>query len=91
MINGFWSNDGMNDDKGTRQDAIKDLEENFQSAVQSILSGKKHESEPEIDKSNPFFSAMDTSTDRLQKPLVDAETVEAVVEQQKDFGKHTDQ
>lgn len=91
MINGFWSNDGMNDDKGTRQNAIRELEESFQQAISNIMSGKAGEKEEEIDKQNPFFAAMNTEIPKIEKPVADAKTVEAMIEQQKDFDRYTDQ
>ena len=91
MINGFWSNDGMNDDKGTRQEAIEELENSFQEAIQSIMRGGKKKEEEEIDKSNPFFAAMDTKLPRIEKPQANGKTVEAVIEQQQEFDHYVDQ
>lgn len=85
MINGFWSNDGMNDDKGTRQTAIDELETSFGTAIAAILSsgGKPAEKEAEIDKSNPFFAAI-KDVPKLEDPSeANLKTVEAVVEDQR--------
>lgn len=90
MINGFWSNEGMNDDKGTRQEAIEDLETHFQTATESILHGTKPEEEEDIDKDNPFFAAMDTRLPKLEAPT-SHRSVEDVIAQQQEFLRYTDQ
>ena len=89
MIAAFWSNDGMNDDKGTRQNAIQELEASFDEAVTMILGGGPKE--VEIDKSNPFFAAMEKGMAKLDVPQEDLKTVQAVIEQEKDFTRYIDQ
>ena len=91
MINGFWANEGLNDDKGTRQKAIEELEENFSSAIGSVMN-KESVQDEEIDKENPFFAAMDTSLPKLEQPsATDMKMAEAVDEQQKEFDRYIDQ
>jgi hypothetical protein len=94
MIGGLWANDGMNDDKGSRQNAIMEIEESFQEAVGQVLAGTGSESqEEEIDYDNPFFAPVQKAMERLEgvTPQQDAETVQAVIEQQQDFTRFIDQ
>ena len=64
MISALWSNSNYDDDKGTRQKAIEEIESNFQGAVNQIFSGKVAQEE-EIDESNPFFVAAKKSQKKL--------------------------
>ena len=56
MISGLWSNSNYDDNKNTRQKALKDIEENYQQAINIIYNGPE---EYEIDLDQPFFAAMD--------------------------------
>ena len=91
MIAALWANDGLNDDKGTRTNAISEIEENFQAAIEDFLNPGVHEEE--YDPDNPFFSAMKRGQakwmDRISE--TDTKTVQAVMEQEKDFEKYIDQ
>ena len=58
MISGLWSNSNYDDNKNTRQKALKDIEENYQEAIRIIYNGAE---EYEIDLDQPFFAAMDLS------------------------------
>ena len=96
MIGGLWANDGMNDDKGTRQNAIMEIEESFSAAVEQVLGGvSAHAEEEEIDPENPFFKPMYEGMEKLHSakpvPDMDPATVEAVIEQEQDFSKYIDQ
>ena len=64
MISALWSNSNYDDDKGTRQKAIEEIEGNFQSAVRQIFSGETLQQEEEID-GNPFFVAAKKSQKKL--------------------------
>lgn len=55
MIAALWSNSNYDDDKGTRQKAIEEIEANFQSAVNQIFS--ETQEEEQINEENPFFQA----------------------------------
>jgi hypothetical protein len=80
----------MNDDKGTRANAIEEVERQFDEMVQSIQGAGPEE--VEIDKENPFFAAMEKGMAKLELPPgMDQETMKAVVEQQQDFSKYIDQ
>lgn len=56
MISGLWSNSNYDDNKNTRQKALKDIENNYQDAIRIIYNGPE---EYEIDMDQPFFAAMD--------------------------------
>ena len=66
MVAALWSNSNWDDDKGTRKNAIDELEEKYRDALGTIYGpGAASEPEPqseeipELDKSNPFFAAVD--------------------------------
>lgn len=56
MISGLWANTNYDDNKNTRQKALKDIEESYQEAISIIYNGPE---EFEIDMDQPFFKAMD--------------------------------
>lgn len=88
MIGALWSNSNYDDDKGTRRQAIEDIEENFDEAVHKILFGFD-EAEEEIDKDNPFFKKAVEGLKKIEAPRMDeGATVKDVVE---DYSKHIDQ
>lgn len=91
MIHALWANEGFNDDKGTRQNAIQEIEANFEEAVKSILGGSVEEEE--IDKENPFFAQMEKGMAKLHevRPQDDQELVRRVVDQENDFTRFIDQ
>lgn len=39
MISGLWSNSNYDDNKNTRKKALKDIEENYQEAINIIYNG----------------------------------------------------
>lgn len=84
MIASLWANSNWDDDKGTRQSAIEELEAKYTEAIDAIhelFSGSPRASEAsqeeivpgteavELDKSNPFFAAVDRGQARLAKRL----------------------
>jgi len=56
MISGLWSNSNYDDNKQTRQKALKDIEESYQSAVNIVYNGVDSY---EVDMDQPFWAAMD--------------------------------
>lgn len=90
MVSALWANDGFNDDKGTRANAIQEIEANFEEAVASLTGAR--DLEEEIDPDNPFFKQMKEGLDRLGEVKgVDAETVEAAIKQESEFTRYIDQ
>lgn len=96
MVASLWANSNYDDDKGTRQKIIADIEENFDEAMNSIVGGTVREEE--IDKSNPFYSAMQRGVDKVQgTSRVTDKNVEEVIEeetketQEDEFSKYIDQ
>ena len=91
IIAAFWANDGMNDDKGTRQSAIEEIEQNFDEAVQTVLGSAP--AEEEIDESNPFFAPVKKARETLEGHLPDhdAETVQKMIEEESEYTKYIDQ
>jgi hypothetical protein len=58
MITALWCNsnyDGDGEGKDPRKEAIEDIEEKYQNAIDLITGKAKPEEEVEIDYSNPFF------------------------------------
>ena len=65
MINALWSNSNYDDDKGTRQKAIEEIEANFESVIFQVFDGNSVEQEEEIDESNPFFVSAKKGQEKL--------------------------
>ena len=91
MIAALWANSNYDDDKGTRRNAIEEIEGNFEEAVRTIMTGRPEEEEAEIDKDNPFFQAAERGLAKLEAPRNDegASTVKDVVGD--DYTKYIDQ
>lgn len=64
MIASLWANSNYDDDKGTRQKAIEEIEASFQNVVAEVFDGE-NSSEEEIDEENPFFVAAKKSQQKL--------------------------
>lgn len=56
MISGLWGNSNYDDKQNTRSKALKDIENNYQEAINIIYNGVESY---EIDMDQPFWSAMD--------------------------------
>jgi hypothetical protein len=90
MIASLWSNSNYDDDKGTRRQAIEELEENFEEAKNFVLFGP--EEEIEIAEDNEFFNAAERGLQKIQAPRNDEGTVNEVVQkEEQDYGKFIDQ
>lgn len=89
MIAALWSNSNYDDDKGTRQEAISDIEERCDEAITIILLGYDPMAEPEgeIEDKYGFFAAGERGTARIMQPRDDEGTVGDVI----DYSKYTDQ
>lgn len=68
LITGIWANEGFNDDKGARDEALEKLDEQFKEAERIIFLGKAEQKRQESlhtftpeDEANPFL-----------KPAIDA-------------------
>lgn len=75
MIAALWANSNFDDDRGSRQKAIEEIEEKYQEAILKIHGV---EDEFEIDKSNPFFGQM-REIPTISKPSNYNGTVEDVI------------
>ena len=80
MVAALWANSNYDDDKGTRQGAIEQLETSFTNALTTILDGTTEEDQ--IDKTNPFFAQMEKGMEKLHGRVVQGSTVEKVIEQE---------
>ena len=91
MIAALWSNSNYDDDKGTRKQAIEEIEGNYDEAVTKILSGNSQQeaNEEEIDEDNPFFAAAKRGMKKLEQPRNDEGNVADVVGE--DYTKSIDQ
>jgi hypothetical protein len=73
MVAALWSNSNWDDDKDTRKNAIEELDEKHKEALRFIYGDEKASvsvssdeiEEAEIDKSNPFFAAVDRGMAKL--------------------------
>jgi hypothetical protein len=90
MISALWSNDGFNDDKGSRQNAIQEIEESFQAAISQVRGGMS-EDEEQIDPDNPFFSNTMRQMKKLDEQMSSSGTVQQRIEQEADFSRYVDQ
>lgn len=80
MISSLWSNSNYDDDKGTRKNAIEELEQHYEEATRLILHGPQVHEE-EIDENNPFFQPALRAAREIDTPRADegAATVKDVV------------
>ena len=74
MVAALWANSNYDDDKGTRQKAIEEIEGNFNAAVDEIISGVPRDEK--IDKDDPFFAPLKNQPEVEAVPKPD-ETVMA--------------
>jgi hypothetical protein len=93
LIAACWANSNYDDDKGTRQNLIDEIEHHFTEATVAFLTGKQTgEEEFEIDKSNPFWSSMERGVAKVRAAHKDTNAdVEAVIGQEEDFNRYIDQ
>lgn len=62
MISGLWANSNYDDNKNTRKKALSDIEESYQESIRIIYNRKNEiRIDQDIDKSDPFFAAMDVN------------------------------
>jgi hypothetical protein len=87
MIAALWSNSNWDDDKGTRQSQIEQLEAQYEEVITKVLSRNPPEQEEEIDENNPFFAAAKRGVEKLEEPRNDEGTVKEVI----DYSKGIDQ
>lgn len=98
MTTGFWANDGMNDEKNTRANALEKLEEQFNEAVELIYAGPQGLAEredehrfTEEDEKNPFLLPAIQATRAIETPRDDEGTVQQVIESETGTDFSTDQ
>jgi len=66
MINALWSNSNYDDDKGTRQKAIEEIEANFETVIFQVFDSAAQHQEEEIDEANnPFFASAKKGQEKL--------------------------
>ena len=85
MVSALWANEGFNDDKGSRLNAINEIEGHYAEAIQNIM-GNRHEVEKEIDPDNPFFKPTMQAMKKLDERMDQDGTVAERVKQEADFG-----
>jgi hypothetical protein len=88
MIASLWANSNYDDNKGTRKNAIEELEAAYDEAVAKIL-GYYEEEEEEIDPNNPFFGAVERGLNKVAPPEKVNGTVAQVVTDE--YTKYIDQ
>lgn len=89
MISALWSNSNYDDDKGTRANAIEEIENNFKNAAE-VLRSPSHTEHEEDDENNPFMQAAKDGVARLEermpkKPADENGTVEDAIDQHEDI------
>ena len=83
MIAALWSNSGFEGQEGqnARNQAISDIESNYEEAVYAILAGFRpgESQEEEIDEDNPFWQAAKKGQKKIEQPRNDEGTVEEAI------------
>jgi len=79
MIAALWSNSNYDDDKGTRREAIEDIEEKCEEAITIILTGINPYEEVEVEDDYGFFAAGERGLKRTLSPRQDEGTVAEVI------------
>lgn len=89
MISALWSNSNYDDEKNTRQNAIADIEERCEEAVEIILTGidPSEVPEEEVDDQYGFFAAGERGLSKILAPRDDEGTVRDNI----DYMQYTDQ
>lgn len=88
MIASLWANSNYDDDKGTRQKAIEEIESSYQSVVMQVFEGVQTEQEEEIDEvNNPFFAAAKRGQEKLFEQVGITEDENASVKEVIDYHK----
>ena len=88
MVASLWANSNYDDDKGTRQKAIEEIESSFQSVVMQVFEGVQTEQEEEIDEANnPFFAAAKKGQQKLFEQVGITEDENASVKEVIDYHK----
>jgi hypothetical protein len=67
MISGLWANTNLDDGKQTRQNALRQIENDHQNTIHEIYLGKDEEIDYEQD---PFFAAMKLDGEEKQDETV---------------------
>lgn len=72
MIGALWSNPNWDDDKGTRTEAIENIEENYREAMRIVMGKRKppekEEALTEEDAANPFLAPAIKATRDIEAP-----------------------
>lgn len=89
MINALWANSNYDDDKGTRKQAIEEIEENFNEAM-AIVRGEGP-MEEEIDPDNPFFKPAIAAKREAEEKIEDPRNSNGRVKDAVDYSKFIDQ
>ena len=64
MINAIHSNPNMDQESVNKSDAVRQVEEQFDEAIESIYEDRVEK----IDKKNPFFAAIDRGLEWIDNP-----------------------
>lgn len=93
MIASLWANSNYDDDKGTRQNAIREIEESFRAATDQITGNAVDDER--IDRNNPFFGQMKDGIATIQAPRDDEGTVAQAIQpdapDNNEFSRYIDQ
>lgn len=86
LVTGLWANDGLNDEKGTRSQALEQLDSQFEEAKKIVYMGRKEQEAmrdqhrfTKEDEENPFLRPAIEATRRLDTPRNDEGTVDEAV------------
>lgn len=68
MISGLWSNSNLDDGKNTREQALAEIEQNYQDILRTIYSSNFVAEEIDIN-THPLFTAMNLDIDQEPTPI----------------------
>lgn len=83
IITGMWANDGLNGKENERTNALAELEDQFNTAVERVYTGDTEEAEnrlTEEDEKNPFLRPAIEATRAIDTPRDDEGTVKQAID-----------
>ncbi len=86
LTTGIWANDGFNDEKGTRSQALDQLDEQFKEAARIVYMGRQDQEAfrdqhrfTQEDEENPFLRPAIEATRKFDTPRDDEGTVKQAI------------
>lgn len=71
MIGGLWSNSNLDDEKGTRGNAVTEIQNSYENVLISIYNEELVAREEELFATHPFFTQMNFDYEDVHLPTTD--------------------